>query len=274
MNITFIWHDAFIIEYDECTVLTDFWRLPPHCPDKRSLIALINPAKPLYVLISHHHKDHYSPDVFSLASELPDVRFVISSDTARAARKYFDPEGLYRGKNRVSDNLVEVLGPGMEFSDSHLRISAFGSTDIGNSYVISPLTGFDKGMTTFFAGDLNAWTWRDESTEAEVRQAIADCDAVFDTIQDAGHRHFCVALFPVDARIGSGYTDGAEMFLRRFSAGVFVPMHFCLGDDERELVRHEMAAQQFGRYASQSCRYYFRPDPLQSAHIPKPLVQD
>lgn len=269
MNITFIWHDAFIIEYDECTVLTDFWRLPLHCSERLSLLSLINPAKPLYVLISHHHKDHYNPDVFSLASELPDVRYVISSDTARAARKYFDPDGLYRGKNRVSDNLVEVMEPGMEFSDSLLRIEVFGSTDIGNSYVISPLTGLDKGMTAFFAGDLNAWTWRDESTEEEVCQAIADCDVVFESIAAAGHRGFDVALFPVDARIGSGYTDGAEMFLRRFSAGVFVPMHFCLGGNERELARFEMAAQQFGRYASQSCRYYFRPDPLQSVRIQK-----
>ena len=37
---------------------------------------------------------------------------------------------------------------------------------------------------------------------------------------------FDVLLFPIDGRIGNGYTKGARQFLERFSVGLFVPMHF------------------------------------------------
>ena len=33
-------------------------------------------------------------------------------------------------------------------------------------------------------------------------------------------------MFPVDARIGNGYTRGARQFINRFNVGIFVPMHF------------------------------------------------
>lgn len=37
---------------------------------------------------------------------------------------------------------------------------------------------------------------------------------------------FDVVMFPVDGRIGNGYTRGARQFLDRFQVGLFVPMHF------------------------------------------------
>ena len=33
-------------------------------------------------------------------------------------------------------------------------------------------------------------------------------------------------MFPVDARIGNGYTRGGRQFIERFRVGLFVPMHF------------------------------------------------
>lgn len=40
---------------------------------------------------------------------------------------------------------------------------------------------------------------------------------------------FDVALFPIDGRIGNGYTHGAQQFIERFKVGLFVPMHFTTG---------------------------------------------
>ena len=37
---------------------------------------------------------------------------------------------------------------------------------------------------------------------------------------------FDVVMFPVDGRIGNGYTRGARQFLDVFRIGLFVPMHF------------------------------------------------
>ena len=38
--------------------------------------------------------------------------------------------------------------------------------------------------------------------------------------------HFDVAFFPIDGRIGNGYTLGGRQFIDRFQVGLFVPMHF------------------------------------------------
>ena len=35
-----------------------------------------------------------------------------------------------------------------------------------------------------------------------------------------------IVMFPVDGRIGNGYTLDARQFIERFEVGLFVPMHF------------------------------------------------
>lgn len=37
---------------------------------------------------------------------------------------------------------------------------------------------------------------------------------------------FDIVMFPVDGRIGNGYTRGARQFVDQFHVGLFVPMHF------------------------------------------------
>ena len=37
---------------------------------------------------------------------------------------------------------------------------------------------------------------------------------------------FDIVMFPVDGRIGNGYTLGGRQFIKRFKVGLFVPMHF------------------------------------------------
>ena len=37
---------------------------------------------------------------------------------------------------------------------------------------------------------------------------------------------FDLVMFPIDGRIGNGYTLGGRHFIDRFKVGMFVPMHF------------------------------------------------
>ena len=37
---------------------------------------------------------------------------------------------------------------------------------------------------------------------------------------------FDLVMFPIDGRIGNGYTLGGRQFIERFKVGMFVPMHF------------------------------------------------
>ena len=40
---------------------------------------------------------------------------------------------------------------------------------------------------------------------------------------------FDVVMFPIDGRVGNGYTLGGGQFIERFKVGLFVPMHFTTG---------------------------------------------
>lgn len=265
MEIIYIHHDAFVVKSSCFTAIFDYWMMPAgHSVEE--LFRLVDPHKPLYVIVSHHHKDHYNPSIFSWVHRFENIRFIMSRDTVIAARKYFYGTH-YKGNRRIDASLVSELRAGDVFDDGIIKIEAFHSTDIGNSYVLTSLSGADAGRTVFFAGDLNAWTWRDESTQQEVNKAIGDFKAVLRDISGAGHSCFSVALFPVDARIGSGYYDGAKIFLEKFDVGVFVPMHFVLAEDAAEASRFKMKAMQFGRYASPHCMRYILLDAFESVSI-------
>ena len=43
---------------------------------------------------------------------------------------------------------------------------------------------------------------------------------------------FDLVMFPVDGRIGNGYTLGGRQFIKRFKVGMFVPMHFVMSGFE------------------------------------------
>ena len=43
---------------------------------------------------------------------------------------------------------------------------------------------------------------------------------------------FDVVMFPIDGRIGNGYTRGARQFIEQFKVGLFVPMHFVVSGFE------------------------------------------
>ena len=101
----------------------------------------------------------------------------------------------------------------------------------------------------FHAGDLNNWYARflPEAVPGETiyseeffaeRSGKAERDEDIDPIahekQYLGELKdirkitdsFDVVMFPIDGRIGNGYTLGGRQFIERFKVGLFVPMHF------------------------------------------------
>lgn len=243
VSLTYIYHDAFLLTTDSFSAIFDFWCMPEGIAQKPADI--ISADKPLYVFVSHFHKDHFNPEVFGWAKDLPNVKYIISKDTRRHARKYLNPDSSYRGDLRVDPEKVCVLAPGESYEDSLLKVDAFGSTDIGNSYLLT----LPDGRKAFHAGDLNAWVWRDESTDEEIQEAL---DSFRKEIEPL-HRLASVidiAMFPVDSRIGTGYAEGASIFVSKFDVKYFVPMHFGLGTTPEESLKYLSDAVRFESYAN------------------------
>lgn len=205
----------------------DYWRdgkedADPEFPEFLDEIDL---TKKLYVFVSHFHKDHFNRAIFGWAARFPKVEYLVSRDVYKRCRHILSPTSVYSGP-KVSADRVHVLREGEEWSSVGIDVHAFGSTDIGVSWLVEV-----GERRLFHAGDLNAWTWRDESTEAEVEEQMHLYRNVLGHITAwLDGRSVDFAFFPVDSRIGTGYAEGAREFVRSVDVKNFFPMHFCLGD--------------------------------------------
>ena len=218
MDIYYLFHSGFAVKSESCTVVFDFW----HDPSK-TLPGLLSDGKPIYVLCSHHHCDHFNKDVFSWKQKYGGVTFLFARDVFEA--------GLC-----TEDRVDHWFLKGDSWADGNIRVTAMGSNDCGVSWIV-----WLDGKCVFHAGDLNNWyaKYLDEkysgrkiySYEFQIDIDPADEERKFlaeleDIREVAGS--FDVAFFPVDGRIGNGYTLGARQFLQRFNVRLLVPMHFVL----------------------------------------------
>ena len=105
------------------------------------------------------------------------------------------------------------------WQDEELTVQAFGSTDVGVSFLIDA-----EGERIFHAGDLNNWHWEEESTPEEVCLAEKAWHQELDTLAKATD-HIDLAMFPVDPRLGKDYMRGAKEFVKKIKVHRFVPMH-------------------------------------------------
>lgn len=256
-RLTYVWHDCFVYESKSCVIVFDFWKLPGNFSEDNGgvdkfgkSIAELAQCKSVYVLVSHHHKDHFNRGIFGWHTQIPNIHYIISKDTERSCRYLLKEKSSYTGRYRVEQSKVSVIRPGEEYADNTIKVRAFGSTDIGNSYVVEA-----DGLTLFHAGDLNAWVWRDESEAQEVETALHDYKS---KIAEIATEYSAVdyAMFPVDGRMGKDCGEGASIFVRMIYAGTFIPMHFCLYEDEAQRRDYVRKATDFVRYANPARGHY------------------
>lgn len=277
-SLTYIYHDCFLFLSKELAIVFDFWKDPisesQEIPD---FVRDLPDNLPLYVFVSHFHKDHFNPDIFKWSRIHPSIRYIISRDVARSIRHKLNPSSIYRGE-KIDASKVTVLAKPDIFSDSLITVNAFGSTDVGNSYAV---TLKSCGLILFHAGDLNCWTWRDESTPEEIASAEKAFLSELKPIREV-FPAFDFAMFPVDSRIGTGYDEGARTFIEKFDVKRFFPMHFELADDSAELLRRHSDAQAFCRdshlaYDSDSPGEFIgltNPHDVYSVRIPAPIKKE
>ena len=211
MILDYIYHSGFAIEAEGVTVVIDYYKDSSPLEPDRGVVHDRLLAKPgtLYVLATHFHPDHFNRDILTWREQRPDIRYLFSKDILKHRRAKADD--------------ATFLHKGDCYEDENLHIRAFGSTDVGVSFLIDL-----QGMRIFHAGDLNNWHWSDESTPEEIRKADGDFLAEIRDLAKAAPQ-VDIALFPVDRRMGSDYMRGARQFVEHIHTGLFVPMHF--GED-------------------------------------------
>lgn len=197
LTATYIYHSCFLIETDACAVLIDYWR-----DNDEGRIAELTTCncKPLYILASHFHDDHFNPAILSM----PGKR-ILSRDILKHRRAQEEQADCW-------------LRRGETYEDELIRITACPSTDVGCSFAIEI-----GEHTIFHAGDLGDWQM---AADAVNKKMQGDYLAALRHVKHRFPDGFELAMLPVDPRLGSRAWLGAEEWLERIPTGQLMPMHY------------------------------------------------
>ena len=225
MKIRFIFHSSFLIECDACYLLFDYYQ---------GELPSMDPEKPLYVMASHQHYDHFSPEIFRLVRKYPKCVFLLSNDISMdlvgAATEELGEMPyvllLQEGDTvclRPDKDEAVILEPGSKETvpeGNEVIIRTFSSTDLGVSFLVQT-----DGRRIFHAGDLNDWCWPNEwkSRNEEVHENyLRILDELLDYLKG---ETLDVAFHPMDPVLGVSGFQGPVEFLKRIPTRRFYPMH-------------------------------------------------
>ena len=201
MNVTYIHHSGFLIETEDCYYLIDYFQ---------GSIPALNPCKPVLVLASHKHHDHYQKSVFNILKDtgMQSIYAVLSRDIPARAR----PEDV--PCLPVSAGKRYELPQGQE-------LDTFRSTDAGVAFLIR------DGQELFYhAGDLNDWVWSEEP-EADNQRMTEKYQTQIDLLaRELDGRTLTAAFVVLDPRQEQDYDRGMLYFLQHISCGCVYPMHY------------------------------------------------
>lgn len=206
MEIIYLHHSGFAIHTNDIVIIIDYFEDSES--EFRGIVhdKLLNQNTPLYVLSSHFHADHFNRQILEWKKQKDDIQYVFSHD-------------IYK-RRRIEKEAAVWLKKGEVYADNQLKITAFGSTDVGISFMIEV-----EGKTIFHAGDLNNWHWMDESPQEEWMRDEQNFLHELTVIQEKYNR-VDVALFPIDPRLGKEYMRGGKQFIHAIQTSTFIPMHF------------------------------------------------
>lgn len=198
MKVTYIHHSCFLVETHRFYYLFDYES--GNLPD-------LDTAKPIFVLSSHRHADHYNPKIFPLLSAhgMQHIQAVLSDDIQ-------PPENV--NTLLVSPGNTYPLGP-------EQTLTTFRSTDEGVAFLLQ-----DQEELIYHAGDLNDWVWEEETPSYNAQMTQNYRQEIQLLSQTLNHREIDTAFVVLDPRQEKDYDRGLCYFLENIPAKQVYPMHY------------------------------------------------
>ena len=198
MRVTYIHHSCFLVETDSCYYLFDY---------EKGCLPQMDVTKPIFVLSSHGHQDHYNPGIFPMLDALGmQMIYAILSDDIEVP---------------ANVNVLQV-SPGKEYCLSlEQKLNTLPSTDLGVAFLIE-----DQGKMIYHAGDLNDWVWEGESSsynEQMTRDYRKQIDLLSEKLEG---REIDAAFVVLDPRQEKDYDRGLCYFLEHVPVESVYPMHY------------------------------------------------
>ena len=198
MNITYIQHSCFLIETEGFYYLFDYFK---------GTLPEMDVTKPIQVLSSHGHSDHYNPEIFPLLKNIgmQNIRAVLSDDISAPANV---------------DVLLVAPGKDYDLGPQH-KLTTFQSTDLGVAFLI------EDGQELFYhAGDLNDWVWEGEPDTYNEEMTRNYRKEIALLAQALGRRTIDTAFVVLDPRQEKDYDRGLCHFLENIRVKQVYPMHY------------------------------------------------
>lgn len=209
MRVQYIKHSGFLIEFEKSIFIFDYYDGTFELPEQQ---------KAIYFFVSHKHFDHFSFRIFDYAKKYSDITFILSGDMKMSE--------AYMNRHEVPlearDKIVYARKNTNFTIQSGVEVETLKSTDEGVAYLITYSdTEGQRPVTLYHAGDLNWWTWIGESEEE-----YKDMTKRFKTeMKKLEHRHFDLAMVPLDPRQEERFWWGFDSFMRTTDTDLVIPMH-------------------------------------------------
>ncbi|MCF0182161.1 MAG: MBL fold metallo-hydrolase [Muribaculaceae bacterium] len=204
MRVSFLGHSGFAIECGEVTLVFDYYI------DEHELVPeILERAQRVYVFVSHSHRDHLNPDIFSWNEHYRIERYVIANECRRKLKRSLD----------LDSYPITFLHHDEDWADEHVHVHAFNSTDVGVCFMVDA-----GGRRIFHAGDYNCWHFELINDEHGVRKAVGDFKAILQDIK-AYTQHVDLAMYPITPNIGGDFALGARLYLQAVPTKHFIVMH-------------------------------------------------
>jgi len=206
-KIYYIYHSGFAIKTQNHFLIFDYYKEPIENDKTHKVSKILCPEnikvmENVVVFSSHSHEDHFNPRILEWENYNSSIKYIFSSEIET---------------NKNKQNYI-FMQEGQERSFEGLYVKAYGSTDIGISFLVKV-----DGLTIFHAGDLNWWHWEDDKLE---EQSLAE--SLFKSHIDKlrVEKNIDIAFFPVDPRLKEAYYIGGEYFAKQIQPKMLIPMHF------------------------------------------------
>lgn len=208
MKITHIYHSGFLLEFEHCVWLIDYYK---------GEIPAFNREKKLFVFSSHVHQDHFNPEIFMLFREYTETEYILSRDISlkpNFRKKYGMDDAQFERTLSVKAGQEYLLEDGC---GETIRIRTLKSTDCGVAFILEY-----RGKRIYHAGDLHWWHW-----EGEDKQWNNNMAANFKReLEKLRGLHLDVACVPLDPRLEDAYWWGLDWLMKTADVDQVYPMHF------------------------------------------------
>lgn len=191
MTCEYIAHSGYIFETSSHILLFDIASgvIPQH---------YLQSTKAKVCFVSHHHSNHFNPNVVSL-----NIPIIAAADVPLK-----------------SSSNIYLVSKQDTLSMHGLHITVFDSTDAGVAFLVDTYEG-----VIFHAGDCNDWHWKNEVSSEESQLSHLQFKTI---LVDIARFKIDIACFPCDQRMGTEFDIGPLEFITQCKPLVFCAMHHTL----------------------------------------------